>query len=76
VGFRHFIKINARELEVYGWARNLPDGRVEAVFEGEVEKVQALIKRCQNGPRAGYVQNMEITDGKEKGAYTQFEIRL
>lgn len=78
VGFRHFTRKNAEALGVKGWVQNLSDGRVEAIFEGDDENVQELIDRCKDGPPSAYVKNMEIQEpvDKEKGAYTEFEVRL
>ncbi|MDZ7756256.1 acylphosphatase [Rhodohalobacter sp.] len=76
VGFRHFTRTNAESLGVKGWVENLPDGRVEAVFEGDEESVQELIDRCKEGPPSAYVKNMEIEDEKEKGAFSEFRVRF
>ncbi len=76
VGFRHFTRVNAKKLGVNGWVKNLPDGRVEAVFEGEEQQVRELIERCKEGPRSGYVKNLEQQEEKEKGAFTDFEVRF
>lgn len=76
VGFRHFTRVNAEKLNVAGWVKNLPDGRVEAVFEGEEENVRELIDRCKEGPRASYVKHIEEKEVKEKGTSTGFEVRL
>ncbi|MCS7106270.1 MAG: acylphosphatase, partial [Candidatus Aenigmarchaeota archaeon] len=50
VNFRYCIKLKAQENNVSGWARNLIDGRVEAVFEGEKENVEKMIDFCKVGP--------------------------
>jgi len=47
VFFRHETRREARMRGVKGWVRNLPDGRVEAVFEGEEEAVKELIEFCK-----------------------------
>jgi acylphosphatase len=49
VFFRSETKHNADCHDVKGWVRNLPDGRVEAVFEGEKDAVQTLIAFCKHG---------------------------
>jgi len=43
-----------------GWVRNLPDGRVEAVFEGPRADVQALVDWCHEGPPSALVENVEV----------------
>lgn len=76
VGFRHFTRVNAEKLNISGWVKNLPDGRVEAVFDGEEENVRELIDRCKEGPKAGYVKSMEEKEIKEKGTSKGFEVRF
>jgi len=51
VWFRAHTREKAEELGISGWVRNLPDGRVEAVFEGEDEKVDEMVKWCHRGPK-------------------------
>jgi acylphosphatase len=59
---------------VGGWARNLPDGRVEAVFEGEREAVEALLTWCHQGPAHASVTGVEIIDEEPVGE-TSFQVR-
>ena len=74
VGFRAFIRKNARKFNVNGWAKNLNDGRVEAVFSGNKEDVDKLLELVKKGPRFAEVDNFEIKyiDNKE---FDSFEIR-
>ncbi|MEM7561847.1 MAG: acylphosphatase [Pseudomonadota bacterium] len=50
VGFRYFVRQEARRLGIYGYARNLADGRVEFVLQGEKEAVDQLLGHIQTGP--------------------------
>lgn len=50
----------AQRLGLDGWVRNLSDGRVEAVFEGEKEKVEEALEFCRRGPPAAYVTNVDV----------------
>lgn len=76
VGFRHFTRKNAEALNVDGWVKNLADGRVEAVFEGEEEAVQELIKRCKKGPAPSRVEDLEVKDAEhEKSTLNGFQVR-
>lgn len=50
VGFRQFVKRKARELGLRGWVKNLPDNRVEALFQGDGKKIEEVIAHCQKGP--------------------------
>lgn len=67
VGFRYFLKRNARRLGLSGFARNTVDRRVEAVFEGEKEKLDEIIKICRKGPFLAEVENVEVIWEKETG---------
>jgi len=62
VGFRYFTKKNAHSLGINGWVKNLPDGRVEAVFEGRDEDVVEMINRVKKGPTSSYVTDTEIKE--------------
>jgi acylphosphatase len=59
VFFRTETKYKADGYGVKGWVRNLPDGRVEAVFEGEEEAVKALIEFCKRGPQGARVTSVD-----------------
>jgi acylphosphatase len=65
----------AVRLGATGWVRNLPDGRVEAVFEGEGEVVKTLVDFCRRGPRRALVENIVIINEPFKGEFVVFSIR-
>jgi acylphosphatase len=75
VFFRASTQEEAKRHGLTGWAKNLYDGRVEAVFEGEEEKVTSLIAWCQNGPPHAVVQDLSVTVEAYQGEYTDFEVR-
>ncbi len=60
VFFRYETRELARKLGIQGWVRNLPDGRVEAVFEGEKKMVEEIIKFCQHGPPGAHVEGVDV----------------
>lgn len=60
VFFRAFIREMAIELGLNGWVKNLDANIVEAVFEGEKEKVDKIIELCNIGPSRAIVKNIEI----------------
>lgn len=49
VGFRNYVRSKARKINIKGWVRNLNDGRVEAVFQGDKDDVLRLIALCKRG---------------------------
>ena len=74
VFFRSETKHKADKHHVTGWIRNIPDGRVEATFEGEEEDVKKLIKFCRTGPPAAKINTVTITWQPYADEYTSFEI--
>ncbi len=74
VFFRANTEKKARELGIHGWVRNLPDGRVEAVFEGERSAVEKLIEWCRTSQPYARVTDAETTWEDEKGE-SGFRIR-
>lgn len=72
VGFRYFIRRNARKLSITGWVRNLPDGRVEAVFQGKKESSNELIAMCRKGPFLAEIKSVDVTLEAQEKAYPDF----
>ena len=60
VAFRAYTVDEASVRGVTGWVGNIPDGRVEAVFEGERAVVEAMIAWCRKGPPAARVSSVEV----------------
>jgi acylphosphatase len=75
VFFRSETQYEAKKRGVKGWVRNLPDGRVEAVFEGEEEKVNELINFCKHGPPGARVTSVDVMWENYTGEFKDFEIR-
>jgi acylphosphatase len=73
VGFRQFIRYQARKLNINGWVRNLPDGSVEAVYIGNKENVNKLIKISKHGPFLAKVEKVDIENVEEVN-FNSFEI--
>jgi acylphosphatase len=67
VFFRDTLRRRAEAAHVAGWARNAPDGTVEAVFEGERDAVARLVSFCRIGPRGAQVDRVEATDEPPEG---------
>jgi acylphosphatase len=74
VFFRDSLRRRAEQAGVSGWARNCPDGTVEAVFEGDVDDVERLVRFCREGPRGARVERVERFEQQPQGV-TGFAIR-
>jgi len=75
VFFRSETQDEALRKGVTGWVRNLPDGKVEAVFEGEKDKIEALIEYCRRGPPGARVTRVEVKWETYTGEFRSFNIR-
>ena len=76
VGFRYFTKDVADREGVNGWVRNLPDGRVEALVEGEEEAVTRVERALWQGPGGVRVAAVAVDDTEPpSGAYHGFSVR-
>jgi acylphosphatase len=73
VWFRESMRLEAERLGVTGWVRNLPDGSVEAVVQGSVEAVDALLVWSRTGPPMARVERIVLSVAE--GHYTVFEKR-
>ena len=73
--FRSKTKHKAEGHNVKGWVRNLPDGRVEAVFEGEEEAVKALIEFCKRGPPGARITNVDLRWENSTGEFNDFKMK-
>lgn len=74
VFFRQTTAYEAEKREVTGWVRNLADGRVEAVFEGEESRVKALVEFCRKGPRGARVTGVNVSWEPHTGEFDGFEV--
>ena len=75
VFFRANMQRVARSLDLAGWVRNLPDGRVEAVVEGAENNMAAMLDWCRQGPPYAAVRQVKITEEPYSGDYRDFSIR-
>jgi acylphosphatase len=67
VFYRATTREQARERGVDGWVRNLDDGRVEAVFEGPVDAVEAMVEWCHEGSSRARVDGVDVEYGDPEG---------
>lgn len=75
VFFRQETRDRARSRGVAGWVKNLPDGRVEAVFEGPEDTVEQMVEWCHRGPRWAEVRDVEVL-GEEPEGLTEFQVHF
>ncbi len=76
VYFRSYTRRHAESLGVTGWVRNCPDGRVEAIFEGEEKDVRRMVDWCRLGPPGAYVTDVNVQwEPRDKGEFDAFHIR-
>jgi acylphosphatase len=67
VFFRDTTRRRAAERGVAGWVRNNPDGTVEAVFEGEGDAVEAMVRFVKDGPRGAIVERVDVIEEDAEG---------
>ncbi|HKQ98549.1 MAG TPA: acylphosphatase [Candidatus Polarisedimenticolia bacterium] len=75
VGYRYFAERAARHLGLRGFVRNLADGRVEAVAAGPDEALEAFVAQLRQGPAAGRVEGLEVSETTFEETEGRFEIR-
>ena len=75
VGFRHFTRQNAMKLGVRGYAKNLPNGKVEVVAEGYKATLDKFLKILWKGPSASRVEDVKVEARPHSGEYTSFGVK-
>ena len=75
VFFRDSTRDKAEQLGLAGWVRNLPDGRVEALFEGPSKVVREMVRWCKEGPLHAEVENVDSEFETPRGDLEGFEVR-
>lgn len=74
VFFRQALKIMAKKNNVTGWVKNLKDGRVEALLEGEDLKVNKIVEWCHAGPANARVEDIVIKNEQYSGEFLKFDV--
>ncbi len=74
VFFRQAVKVTAIKNNTGGWARNLDDGRVEVLLEGDDESVNAVVKWAHIGPANARVDEVKIKTKKFQNEFLSFEV--
>ncbi len=75
VSFRYYTYHEALKLGLKGWVRNLRDGSVEALFEGEQESVERALAWCKLGPPAARVEEVQVEWNSPAGKLEGFRVR-
>jgi len=74
VFFRQALKVMAKKNNVFGWVKNLNDGKVETILEGEDVDVSAIVEWCHAGPANARVEDIEIKNEKFKGEFSKYDV--
>ena len=74
VFFRQALKVMAKKNNIFGWVKNLKDGRVEAVLEGDEEKISRLVEWAHGGPANARVEDVEICNEKFTNELSEVDV--
>jgi len=74
VGFRYFTKKVAKELGIKGFVKNLPDGRVYIVAEGDEDQLEKFLSSVKKGPSLAIVRNVHVAEKPATGEFDDFVI--
>jgi len=74
VFFRASTQDEAVRLGLTGWVKNLPDGSVEAVFEGDKKKIEEVIAWCRKGPPWARVKEVKVKWEPYHGEFERFSV--
>jgi acylphosphatase len=75
VSFRYYTTLTARQLNLTGWVRNLSDGTVEAIAEGDKIQLYQFLEFLREGPPAADVRDVRLTWMDATGEFDDFEVR-
>ncbi len=74
VFYRAFAKEVANSSGLKGWVKNLPNGDVEAIFEGDKKVIEDAINTCKKGPVSSHVTNIDVIWEENLEGFTDFKI--
>ena len=75
VCFRYFTKVKARNLGLKGFVRNIPNGNVEVIAEGNEKELDELVEFCRKGPVLSCVANLKVEYEEFKGEFNDFTVK-
>jgi acylphosphatase len=76
VNFRYYAQRQAAKLNITGWVKNLPDGSVAAVFEGDEQDVEAMVQWCRRGPPSAQVTELIAQPEEYRGEFSSFSVKF
>ena len=76
VAYRYFVERRADEIPVTGWVRNLRDGRVEIMAEGEKADLESFLGFMRQGPRMAKVDGLDLLWEDYRGEFEDFRIEF
>jgi acylphosphatase len=76
VNFRYYSQRQAAKFNVSGWVKNLPDGSVAAVFEGDEQDVEAMVQWCRRGPPSAHVTELIAQPEEYRGEFSSFSVKF
>ena len=74
VFFRQSLKAKSIQNNIFGWVKNLHDGRVECILEGTEENISILVEWAHHGPANAIVENVEIHNEKFNNEFVKFDV--
>ena len=74
VFFRQSLKAKSIQNNIFGWVKNLQDGRVECLLQGTEENISTLVQWAHIGPANAIVENVEIYNEKIDNEFTKFDV--
>ena len=76
VNFRYYTQREAQRNSLSGWVKNLANGSVAALLEGEEEDVKAMIEWCRQGPPSAHVTELIVQPEEYRGEFSSFSIKF
>ena len=76
VNFRYYFQRQAAKFNITGWVKNLPDGSVAAVFEGDEQDVEAMVQWCRRGPPSAHVTELIPQPEEYRGEFSSFSVKF
>jgi acylphosphatase len=76
VNFRYYAQRQAAKFNITGWVKNLPDGSVAAVFEGDEQDVEAMVQWCRRGPPSAQVTELIAQPEEYRGEFSSFSVKF